>query len=138
MTDFRAQWDEERAGAPRPVPGLHMVSRVAPRRPRWRALYVTLAAIATAGGGAHLVFHSPAVVTAADAVIGLALFTTLAGWIRLNRIALTRLDEPDAGPGRPRIRIVRSRARRPADETLNDRIVRLDPEDRVILPYDFR
>ena len=49
------------------------------------------------------------------------------------------LDEPDTGPGRLRVRIVRSRRGRLSDDVAEEgQIVRLEPDDRVILPYDFR
>jgi hypothetical protein len=116
MVSFRANGTQARTCAARQAPGLRAVSRVAPPRPRWRALYGTLATIVAAGAAAHLVAHDAVLVTVADAAVGLALFLALAGWIHLNRIALCRLDEPEAGAGRPQIRIVRSRRRRLGDD----------------------
>jgi hypothetical protein len=101
-------------------------------------LYAALAAIAAAGAAAHGLIETPAIVKIADALSGLALFVALVGWVRANRVLLSRLDEPDAGPGHPRVRVVRSRRPRLDEAEVNGRIVRLDPEDRVILPYEFR
>jgi hypothetical protein len=138
MKSFRAHWDE--AGtATTPAPRLRVVSRVSPPRPRWQVLYGALATIVALGAGAHLVVHEASLIVVADSVLSLALFGALAGWVHVNRVALSRLDEPDAGAERPRVRIVRSRRARLGDDAAADgRIVRLDPEDRVILPYDFQ
>ena len=138
MMNFPARWDERRTGTAPPVSGLRVVSGAAPRRPRWRVLYVAFAMLMAAGTGPHLLIQNTVLVTIADAVFGLALFATLVGWIRVNRGELSRLDEPDAGPGRARIRVVKSRVLDFADDAANHGIVRLEPEDRVVLPYDFR
>jgi hypothetical protein len=45
---------------------------------------------------------------------------------------LARLDEPEAGAGRPRVRIVRSRVRN-AEKRAQD-----ETDERVVLPFDFR
>jgi hypothetical protein len=69
-------------------------------------------------------------------VFTFAVFAALGTWVHLNRFALSRLDEPAAGTGKPAIRILRSRPQ--GTRGVDDRIVRLDPDERVILPYDFR
>jgi hypothetical protein len=139
MKSFRAHWDE--AGpATRPAPHLRVVPRVSPPRPRWRVLYAALGTIVALGAGAHMMIHDASLIVVADTVFSLALFGALAGWVHANRVALSRLDEPDADHGRLRVRIVGpGRGRHAGDAAETDgRIVRLDPDDRVILPYDFR
>jgi hypothetical protein len=115
-----------------------VVSRAAPPRPGWSRLYLALALVAAATGTARVLAAGTALAPLADAALGLCLFGTLFGWVRLNRLALARGDEPEAGVGRPRARAVRSSAR-PADEAYVDEgVVRLAPQERVVLPYDFR
>jgi hypothetical protein len=106
MRTFRAHWmdpdwDEDGRAV---APALHVVSGTPPPRPHWSHLYVV----------AHFGIHDHALLTLADAGFSAVLFTILAGWIQLNRVALSRVDEPDAGLGRPRVRVVRPgvRARR--------------------------
>ena len=115
-----------------PAPRLHVVSRNAPARPRWGYLYLALVVATAVGAALHLVVHDPWLSEAVDLFLWMALFAALAGWIRFNRLALARLDEPEAGAGRPRVRIVRSRIsnakRRAQNET----------DARVVLPFDFR
>ena len=132
MKSFRAYRDEgpvERAATTR---RLHVVSRSAPGRPHWGHLYVALGTIATAGVAAHFEVQNPPLLRVVDAVFAFVMLVTLAGWVRMNRLALARMGEPDAGVPRPRIRIVRSRDRS------EDGMVRLAPDERVTLPYDFR
>jgi hypothetical protein len=113
-------------------------SRVAPPRPRWGRLYLALATIGTITG-AHFMVRHPMLVEAVDLMFAFALFASLAGWVHLNRVALARTDEPDAGTGRPRLRIVRSRAHANGDvRATDDGVIRLAPEYRVMLPYDFK
>ena len=133
MNGFRAHRIDHRDG--RAVPHLHSVSRVAPPRPRWSHLYLVLALVGAAGTGAHVMASNPTVREIATIALGATLFGILAVWVRVNRMTLTRLDEPDAGTGQPRVRIVRSR-KLPAWG--DDHIAQIDPDDRVILPYDFR
>jgi hypothetical protein len=113
---------------------------VSPPRPRWRVLYAALATIVALGVGAHMVVHDASLIVVADSVFSLALFGALAVWVQTNRVALSRLDERDAEPGRLRVRIVKPRRGRLSDDgaEADGQIVRLDPDDRVILPYDFR
>jgi hypothetical protein len=142
MINRRAQWNAA-AGEPRDAaPHLRAVSPpaspVARPRPRWGQLHLALGAIGVIGGGAHFMVDTPVLVKVVDVAFALALFSVLAGWIHFNRMALTRLDEPENGAVRARIRIVHS-GRRPVKEAYeDDRIVRLEPGDRVMLPYDFR
>jgi hypothetical protein len=98
---------------------------------------VALALVMMAGTGSHLLVHGPWALEAIDSLFALALFAVLIVWLRLNEVPLARLNEPDAGVGRPFVRVVRSRHTEPAGD-VNHRIIRLDPDDRVILPYDFR
>jgi hypothetical protein len=107
--------------APEADPHLRVVSPTAPPRPRWGALYLALGATGVIGTAAHFALENAVLVQVVDAVFALALFVTLGAWVRLNRTRLTRVDEPDAGTGRPDIHIVRSRR-----------------DEEVVLPYDFR
>ena len=111
---------------------LHVVSRNAPARPRWGHLYLALVVATAVGTVLHFAVHDPWLSEAVDLILWMALLAALAGWIHFNRLALARLDEPEAGAGRPRVRIVRSRIsnakRRAQNET----------DARVVLPFDFR
>lgn len=100
---------------------LVVVSRSAPARPRWRHLYVALLAVSGLGTALHLVVRPTTAVPAMDAALGLALFAVLVAWVRKNRVALTRVGEPEIGTGKPVHRRTRSHRR-----------------DEVTLPYDFR
>jgi len=136
MTSFRAYWmDGDDADLTPERAELRVVSRSAPSRPRWGILYGLLGVIGANGLVAHVSVHEPVVVTVVDAVFSGLLFLVLVGWVHANRIALSRIDEPDAGVGRPQITIVRSHRN---GTHAADRITRLDPDDRIILPYDFR
>jgi hypothetical protein len=107
-------------------------------QPRWGVLYATLGIVAVLGTAAHFALDGSVLVRVADGAFAFVLFLTLAGWVHLNRMALTRLGEPAAGGERARVRIVRSR-KRPAEEAYADEgVVRLEPDERVVLPYDFR
>jgi len=138
MASFRAHWNEDAAETTGPALHLRTVSRAAPPRPRWSQLYLSLSVIGVIGTTAHFIAAGPVLLEVVDAGFAFVLFVALAGWVHLNRIALTRLDEPGTGIGRPRIRVLKSRAR-PADEAYADNgVVRLDPDERIVLPYDFR
>jgi hypothetical protein len=128
MASFRAHWNEDVAETTGAARHLRTVSRAAPPPPRWSRLYLSLGVIGVIGTAAHFTVRGPVLLEVVDAGFAFLLFVTLAGWVHLNRIALARLDEPDTGIGRPRIRVVKSR----------DGVVRLDPDERVVLPYDFR
>lgn len=117
-------------------PRLHAVGRSAPPRPRWGFLYVALISIGVIGTGAHLLVHDVLLLALVDVVFPFVLFAAVGTWVHLNRIALSRLDEPAAGTGKPAIRMIRSRPH--GARGMDDRIVRLDPDERVVLPYDFR
>src|SRR5262245_21212242 len=108
MNSFRLYWMDEDSDRLEEPPVLRAVSQSAPPRPRWGALYVTLGVIGGLGFIAHVDVHDPAWITAIDAVFGALLFAVLIGWVHTNRIALSRMDEPDAGVGRPRVTIIRS------------------------------
>jgi hypothetical protein len=138
MKSFRACWSEDSDDAIGARPPLRVVPRTAPSRPRWWHLYLGLGTIGVIGTAAHFVVNGTALLEVVDVAFALALFATLAGWVHLNRLALTRLGEPDAGTGPPRVRIVRSRARAPEEAYADDGVVRLAPDERVVLPYDFR
>jgi hypothetical protein len=92
--------------------------------------------IGAIGTGAHFLVHNVLLVEAVDLVFALALFAALGTWVHLNRIMLSRLDEPAGGTGKPALRIIRSRPQKARGT--DGRIVRLDPDERVVLPYDFR
>ena len=106
---------------------LHVVSRNVPARPRWGHLYLALVAAVAVGTGLHFSVHDPWLGEAVDLLLWLVLFLALAGWIHVNRLALARLDEPDAGPSRPQVRIVRSRKKHESS-----------PDERIIFPFDVR
>ncbi len=139
MKNFRTHWIEDEA-EPLSSAALHLrvVSGVVPARPRWGALYLTLAIVGGLGTVAHFLVAKPVAIEAVDAVFAVALFAVLATWVHLNRVAISRSDEPDAGSGRPRMRIVRSRGRAAHEAYADERVVRLEPGERVVLPYDFR
>jgi hypothetical protein len=137
MNSFRAYWREAAEDAITAGPRLHVASRIAPPRPRWRHLYLGLGTVGVIGTAAHLLVNGPVLVRVVNLAFTFALFVVFTGWVHANQQALTRLGEPDAGSGRPRVRIVRSR-RHPAEEAPGDGVVRLDPGDRVVLPYDPR
>src|SRR5947207_4192629 len=140
MTSFRSYWMDDNDGTQDDAPledpqrRLHVVSRSVPPRPRWTILYGTLGVVGVLGTLAHVGVHDPTLITVIDVAFSGILFAVLAGWVHFNRIALIRMDEPDAGTGRPRMSVIRSRKGAQA----SDRIARLDPDDRIILPYDFR
>src|SRR5437667_12823743 len=111
---------------------LHVVSRNAPARPRWGHLYLALVVATAVGTVLHSAVHDPWLSEAVDLILWMALFAALAGWIHFNRLALARLDAPEAGGGRPRMRIVRSRLRGAERRGQNT------TDERVVLPFDFR
>jgi hypothetical protein len=135
MKSFRMYWMDEDDDRSPEAPALRPVSRSAPARPRWGILYVSLGVIGALGFIAHVDVHDPAWITAIDAVFGGLLFAVLIGWVHVNRIALTRMDEPDAGVGRPIVTIIRSNTN---GVRHIGQVTRLQPEDRIVLPYDFR
>jgi hypothetical protein len=138
MKTFRAQWNE--AGTARkPAPQLRVVSRVSPPRPRWGVLYVALATVVGLGVGVHLLIQNASLIVVADWLFSFTLFAVLVGWVQGNRVALSRMNEPRDGHERARVRVVRpGRNGHAARAEEDESIVRLDPDDRVILPYDFR
>jgi hypothetical protein len=125
MARFRARWDDDDEPIASAPPALRAVSRSVPARPRWRRLYGTVIAVSALGVIAHVLIPHPLLRAVGDAGCALTLLTVLVAWVRMNRVALARLDEPDAGIGTPRVRIVRSRPRASDD-------------DKVHLPFDFR
>ena len=136
MFNFRAQWSEEAGHASGAAPHARTQPlarpRVGPPRPRWVQLYFALGVIGVIGTGVHFMIDAPALVEVADIGFAFALLGVLAGWVRLNRIALSRLDEPDAGAERSHLRVIPS-ARRPVKEAyVDDGIVRLEPGDRAL------
>ena len=106
---------------------LQAVSVAAPGPARWSRLYGALAIVAACAAGARAVLDYPLLLSAVDAVFGLAVFGVIAAWIRLNRVALSRGAAPEAGTGQPELRIVRSRRRHDPG-----------PSDNIVIPYDFR
>jgi hypothetical protein len=139
VKNFRAYWNEDEAERPNGAGShLRVVSGAVPPRPRWGRLYAALAIIGGLGTVTHFLVAEAAAIEVVDAVFALALFMALATWVRLNRVAIARSDEPDAGAGRPRMRVVRSRRRAVHEAHADERVVRLDPDERVVLPYDFR
>src|SRR5205814_3604904 len=106
---------------------LHVVSRNAPARPRWGHLYLALVVATAVGTVLRFAVHDPWLSEAVDLILWMALFAGFAGWIHFNRLALARLDEPEAGARRPQIRIVRSR------KTLES-----TQDERTMFPFDVR
>src|SRR5678816_3950426 len=77
-------------------PALRVVTRSAPVRPRWGRIYGAILLVLITDVGAHALVSASAIRTV-DAVAGVAVFAVLAAWTHANRVALSRLDEPDAG-----------------------------------------
>ena len=125
MAGFRVRSDDDDERMARPAPALRSVSRSAPARPRWGRLYGVLITASALGGVAHILLDGSILRHLTDAGSALASMAVVAGWVHRNRIALARLDEPDAGVGKTSIRIVRSRARAKDDEYVH-------------VPFDFR
>jgi len=118
-----------------PKRALRLAPRCRPARPRWRILYGAVALVLLTGAAAHGV-SSGGFTRLLDAATALATFAVLAGWVRANRLALSRLEEPAIGTKSRIVRIVRSRA--PSVTTTPDQAA-ADPDDeRAMLPYDFR
>jgi hypothetical protein len=136
MKSFRAHWTGDAQDPALSAPRLYAVGRSAPPRPRWCLLYVASISIGVIGTGAHLLVHDVLLLALVDVVFPFVLFAAIGTWVHLNRIALSRLDEPAAGTGKPAIRMIRPRPHRARG--MDDRIVRLDPDERIVLPYDFR
>ena len=125
MARFRARRDDGDEPAASAPPAMRAVSRSAPPRPHWGALYGALIIVSAVEFAGHLLLHQSLLRHVCDAGCAVGVVGVFWGWVSLNRVALTRLGEPDAGIGKPGIRIVRSRAR-----TRHD--------DRIHLPFDFR
>jgi hypothetical protein len=125
MTRFHARWHDDDDAAVRVAPTLRPVSRTAPARPHWGWLYGALAAILTIGAVIHGLLPFSALRHLCDVVSALASIAALVIWVRGNRIALARLDEPESGVGKTSVRIIRSRPR-----ARDDRYVHI--------PFDFR
>jgi hypothetical protein len=105
------------------------------RRPRWWVLYVTLLAIAVIGTIAHaMVADAPRLVTITDVASAFGLLGAMAVWVRLNRVQLS--DEPDAGRTSPRSAAHPGRMK--GAHVHHDGVVRLEPGDRAVTPYEFR
>ena len=107
MKSYRAYSTEENDRVARAA-RLRPVTRSTPPRPRWGRLYLALIAMSVLGAAGHLLVEPAVLLEVIDAGFALALFGVLTGWIHLNRQALARLHEPDAGVGTPQIRVLRS------------------------------
>jgi hypothetical protein len=118
-----------------PKPALRLAPRCQPPRPRWRLLYGTVALVLLAGAAAHSV-SSGGFTRLVDAASALASFAALAGWVRANRLALSRLEEPTIGTESRIVRVIRSRA--PSVTTTPDQAAADTDDERATLPYDFR
>jgi hypothetical protein len=136
MISVQKYWHEPQRAKAEKTRHLHVVSATATPRPRWKPLYVALGVIGMAGVAAHLWIHGAVPLELADAGFAFALFVTLAGWTHLNRVTLACNDH--AASQQPKVRIVRSRARAAEEAYAEDGVVRLTPDERVILPYDFK
>lgn len=77
MQSFRAHGRQPRREPVGAAPGPRVVSRSSPRRPRWRALYVTLMAMFLLGFAARFAVHDRGLVVL-DTGLALGLFGVLA------------------------------------------------------------
>jgi hypothetical protein len=131
MRTFRRHWIDEKEQHALEIRPLRVVSRTARGRPRWAPLYLSLALVGVIGTISHFLVHGAGALEAADSSFALVLFAVLVAWVQVNKHTLARFEEPEAGTGRPHVRIVRSRPTRAT--AASD-----EADDRVILPYDFR
>jgi hypothetical protein len=119
-----------------PGSALKVVARSAPARPRWGVVYGLLLVVLVSALTGHALVPAGAT-RLVDAVFILAACAVLFGWVQRNRVALARLEEPDAGAGRPLVRTVRSRVPpEPPRET--GTIDGGDCDEHVVLPHDSR
>ena len=118
-----------------PEPALRLAPRCRPPRPRWRILYGAVALVLLTGVAAHGV-SSGGFTRLVDAASALAAFAALAAWVRANRLALSRLEEPATGTEPRIVRIVRSRA--PSATTKPVQAAADSDDERALLAYDFR
>jgi len=83
-------------------------------RPRWGLLY-GLVILSLAGLGVEQVIVSPgALRTVAGATLALAVFATMALWVRVNRVALDQQEACDCAWEKVTVRVVMSRRPAPA------------------------
>jgi hypothetical protein len=91
--------------------------RAAPLRPRWWRLYLVLGFISAAAAAVHRIVATPPILwRVVDAAYAVVVVIALVGWVHVNRVALARLEEPDAGSVAPQLRIVTSAS----DEAVSD------------------
>jgi hypothetical protein len=102
--------------------------------PRWGLLYAMLGVISVLGLIGHMKIHDPTGIVLLDAVFGALLFAALIGWVHSNRIALRTVDG-SSGVERPLVTVIKPHT---SHAHATDRIIRLDPEDRSVLPYDIQ
>jgi hypothetical protein len=136
---------------PTGVPRLRVVRSDCAPRPRWSVLYVSLVVIALGSLVAFTMARSSTAELLVDVLMGGALIGVMAVWVRANRIGLACANQTP-GSARPAVRrVIRSRRPQPAEvDERHERdergvvetsrrgpVVRLDPDDAVILPYDF-
>jgi hypothetical protein len=80
-----------------PVP-VHprVVPRAMPARPRWGYLYLAVVVVGALGTAAHWTVHEQWMETAVDGGLGFAVFSVMAGWVRINRLSgnTVRLAHP--------------------------------------------
>lgn len=117
-------------------------------RPRWGVLYVIVAGIGAIGFVATGTADSPVAERLVELLMAGTLMAAIALWLRANRVAVALADEPlgtasesvvshvvrSRRSGRPRLRPFG--AGRVDERTRSKKVVRLHPEDNVVLPYD--
>lgn len=112
MRTFRRHWIDENEQHASEIRPLRVAARTARGRPRWASLYLSLALVGVIGTISNFLVHGAGALEAVDTLSALALFAVLVGWVQVNKYTLARFDEPEAGTGRPHVRIVRSRPTR--------------------------
>jgi hypothetical protein len=117
-----------------PVPTLHAVPASAPRRPAWMRLYGSALFVLGLGGLATWRTSTEGGRQVIALLMAAALLVAMAAWVRANRVALSRLTEPESGTARVPVRVVHSARHPMVDEV---RIVRLGPEE-ALPPCDGR
>ena len=83
--------------------------RATPPRPRWWRLYLVVGFISAAAAAVHRIVATPPMLwRVVDATYAVVVMIALVGWVHANRVALARLEEPDAGFVALQARIVTS------------------------------
>ena len=134
MNASRAPRDSDDRDQPS-VSHLRVATRSAPTRPRWRLLYTLVALVLIAGTGIHAI-TTGMLARFGDGTCAVLTFAVIAVWIQANRLALSRLEEPDAVPAAPPVRVLRSR--RPPETSSETFAADRTETGARILPFDVR